>query len=331
MHGQIVTFTFPHIGNVGTNLDDIETVDVAAASGARGASSATSTEPANWRATRPRRLDEAPRRRRPAGVDTRALTTFDPREGHAARRHRPFRRRPLRPRGAASREARGLAGHGRPRPGQGRHHRAALRLGRDGLWSWPQGYGRQGERRSTRSWSSTTASSATSCALLTERGAQVTVVPATTTAEDILARKPDGVLLSNGPGDPAATGEYAVPEIRRADRQRRAGVRHLPRPPDAGAGARRATVKMDQGHHGANHPVKDLTTGKVEIVSMNHGFTVDRDSLPEPVSGDPRLAVRRHQLRHRAEGPPGLLRAAPPRSLARPAPTASTCSTASST
>ena len=116
---------------------------------------------------------------------------------------------------------------------------------------------------------------------LASAGCKVTVVPATTQAEDILERKPDGVFLSNGPGDPAATGRYAVPEIKKLVDSRAARVRHLPRPPDAGARARRAsTRKMHQGHHGANHPVKDFTTGKVEITSMNHGFTVDRDTLP---------------------------------------------------
>ncbi|MET0194907.1 MAG: carbamoyl phosphate synthase small subunit, partial [Hyphomicrobiaceae bacterium] len=111
-------------------------------------------------------------------------------------------------------------------------------------------------------------------------GARATVVPADTSAEDILARNPDGILLSNGPGDPAATGEYAVPEIKKLV--------------DAGLpvfgiclghqmlglalGAK--TMKMHQGHHGANHPVKDFTTGKVEITSMNHGFAVDRATLP---------------------------------------------------
>ena len=116
--------------------------------------------------------------------------------------------------------------------------------------------------------------------LLAANGCKVTVVPATTSAEDILALKPDGVFLSNGPGDPAATGKYAVPVIRQTDRQRHADVRHLPGPPDAGLALGARTMKMHQGHHGANHPVKDLTTGKVEIISMNHGFAVDRDSLP---------------------------------------------------
>ena len=103
------------------------------------------------------------------------------------------------------------------------------------------------------------------------------------TAEDILALKPDGVFLSNGPGDPAATGEYAVPVIRKLI-ESGADLRHLPRPPDAGLALGAKTMKMHQGHHGANHPVKDLTTGKVEITSMNHGFAVDRDSLPANVT-----------------------------------------------
>ena len=104
-----------------------------------------------------------------------------------------------------------------------------------------------------------------------------------TSAEDILARNPDGVVLSNGPGDPAATGEYAVPEIKKLVDSGKPvfGICLGHQMLAIALGAR--TMKMDQGHHGANHPVKDLTTGKVEIVSMNHGFTVDRDSLPEAV------------------------------------------------
>jgi carbamoyl-phosphate synthase small subunit len=114
-------------------------------------------------------------------------------------------------------------------------------------------------------------------------GARLTVVPATTTAEEILARNPDGVLLSNGPGDPAATGAYAVPEIRKLVDSGKPvfGICLGHQMLALALGCR--TVKMEQGHHGANHPVKDLTTGKVEIVSMNHGFAVDRDSLPAPV------------------------------------------------
>jgi len=119
---------------------------------------------------------------------------------------------------------------------------------------------------------------------LSSIGARATVVPADTSAEDILARKPDGVLLSNGPGDPAATGEYTVPEIRKLVDSGTPvfGICLGHQMLALALGAK--TVKMEQGHHGANHPVKDLTTGKVEIVSMNHGFTVDRDSLPAPVT-----------------------------------------------
>ena len=152
----------------------------------------------------------------------------------------------------------------------------------EGLWRWPEGYAKAGEpkyevavldygikRNILRG--------------LTSVGARATVLPATTTAEEILARNPDGVLLSNGPGDPAATGEYACPEIRKLVDSGKPvfGICLGHQMLALALGAK--TVKMDQGHHGANHPVKDLTTGKVEIVSMNHGFTVDRDSLPEPV------------------------------------------------
>ena len=187
----------------------------------------------------------------------------------------------------------------------------------EGLWRWPEGYAKAGEpkyevvvldygvkRNILRA--------------LTSVGARATVVPATTSAEDILARNPDGILLSNGPGDPAATGEYAVPEIRALVESGKPvfGICLGHQMLALALGAR--TVKMEQGHHGANHPVKDLTTGKVEIVSMNHGFTVDRATLPAPRGRDPCLAVRRHQRRPGAEGPAGVLGPAPPGSLARP-------------
>jgi carbamoyl-phosphate synthase small subunit len=112
-------------------------------------------------------------------------------------------------------------------------------------------------------------------------GARITVVPASTPAAEILARNPHGVMLSNGPGDPAATGAYAVPQIRALVESGKPvfGICLGHQMLSLALGAR--TVKMEQGHHGANHPVKDLTTGKVEIVSMNHGFTVDRASLPD--------------------------------------------------
>jgi carbamoyl-phosphate synthase small subunit len=158
----------------------------------------------------------------------------------------------------------------------------------EGLWDWPQGYGRLKPPKSRAKPFEVVVIDygvkRNILRALTSIGARATVVPATTRAEDILARNPDGVLLSNGPGDPAATGQYAVPEIQTLVDS---GVPvfgiclgHQMLALALGA----QTVKMEQGHHGANHPVKDLTTGKVEIVSMNHGFTVDRASLPETVT-----------------------------------------------
>jgi carbamoyl-phosphate synthase small subunit len=118
---------------------------------------------------------------------------------------------------------------------------------------------------------------------LANAGCRVTVVPAQASAEDILARKPDGVFLANGPGDPAATGKYAVPEIKKlvASGLPMFGICLGHQMLGLAVGGK--TRKMHQGHHGANHPVKDNTTGKVEIVSMNHGFTVDRETLPASV------------------------------------------------
>ena len=117
---------------------------------------------------------------------------------------------------------------------------------------------------------------------LAGNGCTVTVVPARTDAADILALKPDGIFLSNGPGDPAATGEYAVPVIRELiGAVPTFGICLGHQMLALAVGAK--TMKMHQGHHGANHPVKDLTTGKVEITSMNHGFAVDRATLPDNV------------------------------------------------
>jgi carbamoyl-phosphate synthase small subunit len=118
---------------------------------------------------------------------------------------------------------------------------------------------------------------------LGEVGARAHVLPANASAEEALARKPDGILLSNGPGDPAATGAYAAPEIRKLVDSGVPvfGICLGHQMMGLALGGR--TIKMPQGHHGANHPVKDLATGKVEIVSMNHGFAVDRESLPKDV------------------------------------------------
>jgi carbamoyl-phosphate synthase small subunit len=279
---QIVTFTFPHIGNVGTNVEDVEGFGPGAATAARGAVFRDlPTEASNWRADGG--LDAWLRRRGVvalAGVDTRALT-LSIREGgmpHAVIAHHPD--------GAFDLD--GLIAQARAWPGL-----VGLDLAKDatclqpftfdeGLWAWPEGYAKApppkyevvvidyGVKRNI-------------LRALTSIGARARVVPATTSAADILASNPDGVLLSNGPGDPAATGEYAVPVIRELIDSGKPvfGICLGHQMLALAMGAR--TIKMDQGHHGANHPVKDLTTGKVEIVSMNHGFTVERESLPSPV------------------------------------------------
>ena len=160
-------------------------------------------------------------------------------------------------------------------------------------------------------WSpSITGRSGTSLRCLAASGCRVTVVPATATADDILRHKPDGVFLSNGPGDPAATAEYAVPAAERGrDGGRVADLRHLPRPPIAGARAGGADLQAGtRGHHGANQPVKDLATGKVEITSQNHGFAVDEKTLPEGVTVTHRSLFDGQQRGHCLPVPPRLQR-----------------------
>ena len=277
--GQIITFTFPHIGNVGTNEDDIETVNLAATPGARGVVLHSAiTAPSNYRATR--HLDQWLKSRGViglAGIDTRALTAFIREKGmpNAVIAHEPSGRFDL---AALAREASewpGLLGMDLvPMVTTGQRFTWL-----ETPWSWDEGYGELGEpefhvvaidygikRNILRQ--------------LAGNRCKVTVVPAQTSAADILALKPDGIFLSNGPGDPAATGEYAVPVIRTLIEQKPVfGICLGHQMLALAVGGK--TMKMHQGHHGANHPVKDLTTGKVEITSMNHGFAVDGDSLPE--------------------------------------------------
>ena len=280
--GQIITFTFPHIGNVGVNDDDIETVNMASSSGVRGVVlHAAITEPASYRATR--HFDAWLKARNIAGIagiDTRALTARI-REGGM-----PNAVLAVDPDGnfdveALKREAAGLPsmdGLDLVPPVT-----TAQRFDWDQtVWEWSEGYGRLAEPK-LRVVAIDYGVKRNILRLLASAGCAVTVVPATTAADDILALKPDGVFLSNGPGDPAATGAYAVPVIRSLlDRDVPIfGICLGHQMLGLALGAR--TVKMKQGHHGANHPVKDFTTGKVEIVSMNHGFALDRDSLPDGV------------------------------------------------
>ncbi len=281
--GQIITFTFPHIGNVGANDEDIETTNLAASSDVRGAVlKADITEPSNYRASR--HLDEWLKARSIValcGIDTRALTTRVRVGGmpNAVIAHDPqgkFDLPALKARAAAlpSMEGEDLV------PGV----TTAQRYDWDETgWVWDKGFGRlKSPKHKVVAVDFGAKRNILRC--LADAGCAVTVVPATAKAEDILAMEPDGIFLSNGPGDPAATGEYAVPEIRKLIDSGKPmfGIclGHQMLALALGAG----TMKMHQGHHGANHPVQDHTTGKVEITSMNHGFAVDGESLPGGVS-----------------------------------------------
>jgi carbamoyl-phosphate synthase small subunit len=280
--GQIITFTFPHIGNVGTNHEDIETASLAAASGVRGCVlKAPITPPSNYRARQD--FDDWLKARgiiAITGVDTRALTALIREKGmpNAVITHAPHGKFDLE---ALKREAAAWTGM------VGLDLAKAVTCGQsyswnETAWRWGEGYGREvnpcfhvvaidyGLKRNI-------------LRELATAGCRLTVLPASATAEEVLERKPDGVFLSNGPGDPAATGIYAVPEIKKLVASGLPVFGICLGHQMLGIALGGTTAKMHQGHHGANHPVKDFTTGKVEITSMNHGFAVDRDSLPASV------------------------------------------------
>ncbi|HEX3753959.1 MAG TPA: glutamine-hydrolyzing carbamoyl-phosphate synthase small subunit [Rhizomicrobium sp.] len=276
--GQIVAFTFPHIGIVGTNDEDIETVTPAV----RGMIVRADAEhPSNYRSLAA--LDRWLKKHNipaVAGIDTRALTSLIREKGmpHGVVVNLGDARLD---REALVKQARGFTGLVGLDLAKEVTARQTFKWS-ETPWAWGLGYNNEaapffrvtvidyGVKRNI-------------LRMLAGLGADITVVPANATLEDVMRHKPDGVLLSNGPGDPAATGEYAIPTIK--------GV------VDAGVplfgiclghqmlglalGAK--TRKMAQGHHGANHPVKDLKTGKVEIVSMNHGFTLDAATFPVSV------------------------------------------------
>jgi len=280
--GQIITFTFPHVGNVGTNPEDGETSNLASRSGVRGCVlRADITAPSNYRAVE--HLDQWLKSRGIVGitgVDTRALTRLIRENGYvnAVIVHNPEGRFDIDTLKIESAGWSGLLGLDLvPDVTTGQSY-----TWDEMRWVWDTGFQPQkspefhvvaidyGLKRNI-------------LRCLATAGCSVTVLPATTSAEDILERKPDGVFLSNGPGDPAATGEYAVPEIEKivASGLPVFGICLGHQMLALACGAK--TEKMHQGHHGANHPVKDFTTDKVEITSMNHGFAVDSASLPDDV------------------------------------------------
>lgn len=274
---QIINFTFPHIGNVGANLEDVEATNPHAL----GAIIREDvTQPSSWRAARG--FDDWLKsfdRIGLAGVDTRALTRRirimgAPNGVIAHRKDGQFDTAALI---AKARDWPGLEGMDLAKEVTARQ----TYKWDDGVWALGQGYAAhsanpQGphvvaidygiKRNILRS--------------LVNAGARVTVVPATATFDEIMAHAPDGIFLSNGPGDPAATGEYAIPVIQQllATAKPLFGICLGHQLLGLAVGAK--TSKMHQGHRGANHPVKRLDDGRVEITSMNHGFAVEIDTLP---------------------------------------------------
>ncbi|MFT7577027.1 MAG: carbamoyl-phosphate synthase small subunit [Alphaproteobacteria bacterium] len=280
--GQIITFTFPHIGNVGANAEDGETSNLAARSGVRGCVvRADVTAPSNYRSAE--HFDTWLKARGIvgiAGIDTRALTVLIREKGYvnAVVAHAEDGAFDLDQLKADATAWPGLLGLDLvPDVTTGQSY-----TWDEMRWVWGDGYKSQDEPQfHVIAVDYGLKRNILRC--LATAGCKVTVVPATASADDILGRKPDGVFLSNGPGDPSATGKYAVPEIKKIIESGLPvfGICLGHQMLALATGA--TTAKMHQGHHGANHPVKDFTTGKVEITSMNHGFAVDGESLSDDV------------------------------------------------
>ena len=276
--GQIVTFTFPHIGNTGINIEDDETATPVAAGMVVKWSP---TEPSNWRMTQT--LNDWMKQKGRiglGGIDTRRLTRAIRQQGapHAALAHHPDGVFDVAALVSKARAWKGLVGLDLAKEASCTQSYKWDEM----LWEWPQGYQPRTEA-GLRVVAIDFGAKRNILRCLASVGCDVTVLPATVTAQDILTLNPQGVFLSNGPGDPAATATYAVPMIKGvlAANVPVFGICLGHQMLALALGAK--TVKMNHGHHGANHPVKDKETGKVEITSMNHGFTVDAQTLPAGV------------------------------------------------
>ncbi|MDE2500103.1 MAG: glutamine-hydrolyzing carbamoyl-phosphate synthase small subunit [Alphaproteobacteria bacterium] len=276
--GQIVCFTFPHIGIVGANDEDIETLTPHV----RGVIvRADARIPSNYRALLT--LDAWLKRHNIpgiAGLDTRALTGRIREQGmpHGVIAHSKTGKFDFKALTKDAREFPGLVGLDLAKEvtsGQTSKWRQTP-------WEWNKGYGEQ-SAPTFRAVVIDYGVKRNILRILAGMGADITVVPASASFDEVMVHQPHGVVLSNGPGDPAATGSYAIPTIKALVDSGVPVFGICLGHQMLGLALGGTTKKMPQGHHGANHPVKDLETGKVEIVSMNHGFTVDGETLPKSV------------------------------------------------
>ncbi|MGH1407167.1 MAG: glutamine-hydrolyzing carbamoyl-phosphate synthase small subunit [Rhodomicrobiaceae bacterium] len=281
--GQIITFTFPHIGNIGTNEEDTETSNNEATNKVRGCILRSAiTNPSNYRSNQ--HFESWLKSNKIiaiTNIDTRALTSLIREKGmqHAVIAHNADGAFDI---DALKQQASNWDGI------EGADLAKDVTVNssyewRETKWVWDEGYGNL-ENPDFHVVALDCGTKRNIFRCLASVGCKVTVMPASSKAEDILAENPDGIFISNGPGDPAATGEYAAIEIKKLVESGKPifGICLGHQILALALGAE--TAKMQQGHHGANHPVKDHTTGKVEITSMNHGFTVNRDTLPETLT-----------------------------------------------